>query len=328
MVNFKIDETIKGKKMKNQLNRELIEGLNESNNEEFLENVNNFVYNLITNVINDISLKSPFIRLEKCVLQPVNEMYLGAFSQLSEYTYFLGIANTQIELNSKTKKNFWKNLWRDFKAAWRLGKSKYKKSKKGLSTETIDKYKLSDLRHDMVKKMSEYLSESSIIYEYTNYISMIGKDDFGTNVKVNIYVCCFDEKKSIYKLFNERKNRFFPVDFGKRFENIEYKIKNCGSSFADMIKIFNALFSKAFNKIPNQILIESLLYCCPNVLFDENDIYKTFVNVANFIRIANPENFVSVCNSSKNIFNEPLIVKSNSQVDFSKIINMLDRYKY
>lgn len=314
--------------MKNQLNRELIEGLKESRNQEFLENVNNFVYDVITNVINDISLKSPFIRLEKCNLQPVNEMILGAFSQLSEYTYFLGIENTQIELNSKTRKNFWKNFWRDFRSAWRLGKAKYKKNKKGLSTETVDKYKLSDFRHDVVKKMAEYLSESSIIYEYTNYISMIGKDDFGTNVKINIYICCYDSKQGIYKMYNERKNKYFNINFGTRFENLKYKSKTCGQSFADMIQVFNSLFSKAYNKIPNQILMESLIFCCPNILFDENDVYKTFVNVSNYIRIANPENFVSICDASKNIFEEPLIFKANSQVDFSRIVNMLDRYKY
>ena len=316
--------------MKNQLNRELIEGLNESNNQEFAERVNDLVYGLMGEVVNSISLKSPFVRMDKCVLIPVNEVYLGSFCQLSEYTYFLGVENTQIEFNSSLKKNWWKYIWREFRASWRLGrKKKYKKIKnKAQTVENVEKYKLSDLRHDVVSKLAENLSETSIVYEYPRYVSIIGKDDFGTGVKVNIFVCIYDSNTDTYKMFKENKNKFFSINFGKSYQNLENKKKECGQMFVNMVKIFNALYSKAYDRIPNQILIESLMFNCPKILFDKKDVYQTFVNVANYIRLKDPKSFVSVCDEAKNIFDEPLIVKSGSQLEFGKIINMLDRYKY
>lgn len=315
--------------MKNLLNRELIEGLNESSNQEFLKKVNDIVFGLVSSAIEDISEKSPFIRGDKCVLVPANEVYLGAFSQLSEYDYFLGIENAQIQMNSKLKKNYLKYIWREFKAAWRLGKKKYKKRKKdAIPVAEVDKYKISDFRHDLVMKIAERVSESSLIYEFSKHISLIGSEDFGTNVKINIYVCCYEAQSQTFKMFVERKNKFFDIKFGKRFEHLDFKLKTCGNMFVDMVKIFNALYSKRYSRVPNQILIESLLFACPALLFDKKDVYKTFINVANYIRLLDPKSFASICDPSKSIFDEPLIVKSNQQIEFGKIIAMLDDFKY
>lgn len=314
--------------MRNQLNRELIEELNDSNNPEFLDHVNDKIYDLISCVISDISLKSPFIKPDKCVLMPVNELFTGATSQLSEYTYFLGVENPQIEFNSKRKSNFWKNLWREFKASWRLGKKKYKKAKMTVSTDPVDKYNIVDFKHDVVSVIADYLSQSSMVYEYNSHLSIVGIDDFGTNVRINIFVCCYDSHKNIFKLYSQRKNKYFVVDFGSRFTNISYKLKTCGQIYVDMIKLMNIIYSKNYNKIPNQILVESLLFGCPNLLFDADDVYKTFVNVSNYIRLAPPQSFISICDGKKTIFEDELITKNNSQLDYSKIISMLDNFKY
>lgn len=316
--------------MKSQLTRELIEGLNNSNNQEFLDNLNEFVFNLVSNAVVDIAGRSPFITPEKCILLPVNENFTGAISQLSEYTYFLGVDNPQIEFNSKMKRNFWKNAWREFRAAWRLGKKKYRKEKKEAKTVNngIDKYKLSDFKHDLVHRCADYLSETSIVYEYSDHISMIGIDDFGTGVRINIYPCVYDFNKKQFKMYNQNKNKFFIVDFGNRMTNLEQKSRMCGDMFVNMIRIFNALYSKAYNKIPNQILVESLIYNCPNVLFDESDLYKTFVNVANYICLSAPQTFLSVCDSTKTIFEDPLITKTSAQLDFPKIVNALEKFEY
>ena len=114
--------------MKSELNKELIESLNDSSKESFANDINEIVFALIGNAIEAISEKSPFVKAEKCALIPVNEVYLGAFCQQSEFTYFLGIDNPQIAINSRKMKNWWKFVWTEFKASWRIGKrKKYKK---------------------------------------------------------------------------------------------------------------------------------------------------------------------------------------------------------
>lgn len=327
-----INKKIKGRKMKSELNRTLVEGLNESSNKTFLDNVNNLVYNLISSAVENISQKSPFVTPQKCVLIPVNEIYTGAFTQLSEFDYFLGIDNPQIEMNTKTQKNFWKYIWKEFKASWRVGRKKYKKRKHEKEQETlpqtIEKYQLSHFRHDVVNAVADFLSQSSIIYEYGRHFAMVGNEDFGTNVKINVYVASFDSKEETFKLYTAKRNKFTLVNFGSRFENLEYKTEACGNAFTDMIKIINSLYSKHYNRVPNQILVESLLFRCPNNLFDQKDVFKTFINVANYIRISSPTTFSSICNLDKTIFEEKLITDAGEQVQYSKIIKMLDTFKY
>ena len=101
--------------MKSEINKELIKGLAEGNNQAFLEGVNNMVYNLVSAAVEAISEKSAFVVPEKCILIPVNEICTGAFTQLSTCDYFLGIENTQIEMNTKMHRNIWKYMWREFK---------------------------------------------------------------------------------------------------------------------------------------------------------------------------------------------------------------------
>lgn len=311
--------------MKNQLNRDLIEKLKESNNAEFINNINAIIPPLISQVLEDVSAKSPLVRTDKCVLLPVNEIYTGSLSQLSQCIYFLGMENPQLESNSKRKQIFWKELWRDFRSYWRIGRRKLKVSKEP-KLVTVEKYQISNFKHDVFKRLVDYLSASSIITEYQNYFTMVGNEDFGSNVLIKIYVCCYDSKSGIFKL--PIKNKFFDVNFGSRFEILNKKFEELGQTFIDILTIFNAIFSKTYNRLPNQILLESLICGCPNQLFDKEDIYKTFINVANYITLIDPLAFSSVCDPKNNIFNEKLIIKTTSQVDFNKIVNMLENFKY
>lgn len=315
--------------MKSQLDREIVEKLRESSNLEFAETVNQTVYNLVSAIVEDISKRSPFVKPEMCILQPVNEICTGAFSQLSEYVYFLGVDNINLEANSKRSKNFWKNLWREFKASFRLGRKKYKREKEpSTPILEIDKYSINNFKHDILLRSTQFLSPSSIITEYANCVTFIGNNDFGTNVLIKIYVCCYDHKTNTFKYPLPNKNKFLPLSFGQRFENLSLKGEKHGKLFVDILKVFNSIYSKNYNSLPNQILLESLIWGTPDVLFDKKNFYKTFINVANYIRLASPSSFASICDSSKNIFQEPLIIKATKQVDFGRIVNMLDRFKY
>lgn len=314
--------------MREALNKEIIEGLTSSGNVEFLESINNLVYSLISTTVTEISQKSPFIKVENCVLTPVNELYTGAVTQLSQYSYFLGVDNREIVFKSRVTKNWLKAFWREFKASWRLGrKKKYKDKPQTLSTATAEKYKLSDFKNDLILKISDHLSKTSVIYDNGSYITLVGKDDFGSGVRINIYVCLFNAQSKEYTLQKSSGN-LFTVQFGKRYDNLSKKAKAVGSGFGNMVKVFNSIYSKSYNRIPNQILMESLLFNCPDELYKKGDLYSTFVDVANFIKFSSASSVPSICDESKSIFEEELIVDGATQNDFARIVGMLEKFRF
>jgi len=319
--------------MKAELNRELIESLNESNNEKFAETLNETVYGVVSQSLEQICEKSPLVKMEKCVFTPVDEIYLGSFCQRSQYNYFLGIDNPQIAFNSKRVRNWWAYVWRTFKESWRIGRKKKKKrkdveDKKEKAPISVDKYNINDFKNDLFNRIANNISETSIVYNYPDHISIIGNDDFGFGVKVNIYVCYYETKTETFKLYRESRNKFIDYAFKNRFKNLEDKVSRCGKSFVDMAKLINSIYSKTYNVIPNQIIVESLLFSCPDLLFDNNDVYNTFVNVTNYIRMMSINSFVSICDENLPLGNEKLISTTNSHADYSRIISMLDKYKY
>ena len=316
--------------MKRDLNKDLIEGLRDSTNVEFVDNLNYATFALVNQALIDLSNKSSYIQPEKAYLTPVNEIYLHAMTSQSEYTYFLGIANTEIELNSLDKKHYFKNLWKRFVRAFKMSRKKKKKKRKDKEvTPTVsvtkEKYTIDELKNDFIYYLSNLISTSSIIYEYEDHISIIGKEEFGTNVKINIYITMYDEKNGIFKMYNARKNRYYEVDLNERFKNLDKKINSC-ENFINVVKIYNSLYSKAYNKVPNQILIESLVFNCPDILF-EHDVYQTFLNVSNYIRMTDTDALRSICNNSKSVFKEKLIVDAGAQVEFARLLRVLDNYK-
>ena len=216
--------------------------------------------------------------------------------------------------------------------AWKATRKKKKKKKKEVSEEELvakrlsAKYTIDDLKSDIIFHLSNFVTPTTIIYDFDNHISIIGKEDFGSNVKINIYVCMFDEKNRVFKLYNGRKNKFYDIDFTQRFSNLANKMESCGKSFQNLVKIYNSLYCRAYNKVPNQILIESLLFNCPDNLF-VNDIYQTFLNVSNYIRLVDVTSLRSICDNTKTIFKEKLVLDVNAQVDFSRLIRILDNYK-
>ncbi len=316
--------------MKAVLDRELVESLNDSSDQEFAVKINTIVFNLVGTALSEIEERSPFIKVDKCVLLPFDEAYTGAFCQLSEYNYILGIDNPEIAFNSVKKRYWWANLWKTFRSYWRIGRKK-KKSKKNVDVEkpvTFEKYRLENLKGDLIHRMADYISETSVEYEFPAYITLIGPDDFGPGVKINILIAYFESATETFKVYSHSKNKFKEVNFGTRFAKIDEKTEQVGPMFVNMIKIINQVYGKAYGSVPNQIILESLLYSAPNYLFDSNDVYKTFVNIANYIRFKDPKTIPSICHDDKMFLKDKITGLLGSTSDYPKILSVLDRYKY
>ena len=316
--------------MKSELDRELVENLNESVDNDFIKKLNTTVYGLVETALAEIEEKSPFIKVDKCVLIPVDETYTGAFCQQSEYTYFLGIDNPTIAFNTTRKRNWWKHLWKTFKSYWRIGrkKRKPKKGEKEAAPVTFEKYQIKDLKADLILRMANYMQETSVAYEFNNHITLVGPEDFGPGVKINIVVCYYEGKTNTFKLYSASKNKFIDYNFGSRYELLDQKRAEVGEMFVNMEKILNQIFSKAYGYVPNQMIVESLLYSAPNNLFVDKDVYQTFVNIANYIRFKDPRKIPSIAYPDKMFLKDKFTFLIGSTVDYSRIVTMLDRFKY
>lgn len=322
--------------MKININRRLIQGIIDSANPEFIYSMDEKIQNIIVNVVDDLSNRCPYVSLNNTILQPVNEVFTGGFSSNAQFCYFLGVENTQIEMNTIEKKHFWKSLKRKFLNAWyktRSVKKRKRKKDKDIEQEnvpesqekkTASNYKLVHLKLDIQDALLNFLSETSIVYYFNKYLKIIGKDDFGTEVEVLLYIVLFDSEKNIYKMYNSKKNKFLEIDFKDRFKNLIEKSERVGDNFVNMIKIFNSIYKLGLDDNANQILIESLLYNVPDKLFEGDDIYSCFIKIVNYLRITNATNFVSIANSEKTIFKDILFYGSSSAVDFTRFLRLFD----
>ena len=78
--------------MKYDLNKDLIEGLHDSTNQEYVDKLNNLVYALVGDVIASLSDKSSFIQEDKVVLVPANELYLQALCSSCSIVFAISIS--------------------------------------------------------------------------------------------------------------------------------------------------------------------------------------------------------------------------------------------
>lgn len=312
------------------ISRQLIESIAVEDNSEFAEEIENKVGNLVSLAVEDLSHTVPFVSLENCVLQPATENFNGAMTPESDYVYFLGFTSPQIELNCLQYNDSWKKFKERAVFAWNNSK-KPKKRKKNKKEQEVsptaynyvaEKYNLDALQDDLQRALVKNLTQTSIVYNNSSSLRVIGRDEFGPKTQIILYPCLLEGED--YKFLISRKKGFFKVNFTKRAQLINEKIERVGYDYIIMIKILNSLFRSTdrFGLAPNQIFIESLLYNVPDDLFIGDDIYDNFIKIVNYLNLTDISNFVSIANPEKKI-NEDRLTKLN-QVAFLKFLNSLD----
>jgi len=314
-----------------QITRELINSIANQNNKKFVKNVNNRVNETLALAIDNLSSKVSYINLKNVTLQPVNELITNSFVDNSNCVYFLGIENAQLEMNTAKKMNFWHNFKERLKFAWEnrkaFGKRKKKKRKKKMKLEEqkphtrIDpsKYSIYNLAEDLQESLSNYLSETTIITLFDNAVEIVGKDDFGSNTSIIVYLVNMSE--NIFKFYAGRKKGFINIDIKKRIDIVNDKIKQVGENYVKMLKIINSLFYNVNGFMPNQFYIESVLNSCPNELFNNKDIYKVYIKIINYLSLKTIRNIKSINDETKTI-NED-IVCGNAGIAFNKMLNVI-----
>lgn len=304
--------------MKNKvIDKSIVEGIVRSDNSEFVEKIDKRVNLILSNAVNDLSGQIAYINLDNSVLQPVNENLNGGITDNSKYVYFLGVDNTQLELNTLKSTTFWKDLknkliwaWqnRNYRRRRRALKKKAKQDK--LEGEAFgydfdpSKYNIYMLCEDLHTAIAKYAKETSVIYLEGDKIRIIGKDEFGPTTQIEIYPVIFDGE--VFKYYAGRKKGFINVDIFARTDKINEKYKKVGENLINMIKVFNVLYYFANKAMPNQIFIESLLCYCPDELFKGDDVYTVFVKIINYLNMTSIKDVPSLCNPEKTIFQDEL----------------------
>lgn len=308
------------------LTRELIEGILRNSNDDFLQATEEKVRGLLSLAVEDLSSHIPYISLNNVILEPVNEVLSGGFTDNSKFEYFLGVDNPQLEINSM-RNDTWKRIKDRVVFAWKnrnAGKKRRRRKKeveiKPLKSEPFDpeKYNLNSLAHDLQLAVAHYLSETSIVYLEGNRIRIVGKDDFGTNTQIIVYITLYNNE--YYRFFRGRKKGFLKFDNALRIAAINNKVDSVGIEYIEMIRVFNTLYYNVNHFMPNQIFIESILYNCPDELFVENS-YDCFVKILNYLIMADIKNFKSIVNPDKSIFID--LVCGNSAIGYRKMLDKL-----
>ncbi len=318
--------------VKLNVSKELIDKIADQQNDKYLKSTHNLICKIMGETLKDLSSKTSFVSMDNVVFQPANELVSGAFIDGSVFTYLLGVQNVQLEINTSRSASFWKNLKDRLTFAWEnrktfIRKKKHKKIKKdknkelGINEEKfkIDplKYTINDLAEDAQKTIINYLSETSLVYLNKNLLQIIGKDDFGSNTQIFIYVVNYDGV--YFKQFAGKKKGFINIDIDSRIDSLTKKIDEVGDNFIKILKIFNSLYFNTNGNMCNQVFLESILCSCPGDLFEGDEIYKVFLKLINHISIISLKTIKSINNPNLTIFKDE--VCGNCILNFNKMLS-------
>lgn len=316
------------------ITRGLIESIVRNDNIEYIDAVDEKMKAIVSNAVEDLSKQISYVNLNNVILQPANELLNGAMTDNSKFVYFLAVDNAQIDLNTSRSSRFWKNLKNRIVYAWnnRKVKKKVSKRKKKQEEESLQEVKISfdpanyniyNLAEDLQTAIAKYMLPTTLLYLNDNRITVVGKEDFGSNTQIVLILVLYDGEK--FKYFVNKKQGYISVDFSTRIQSLNEKIERVGGVFVDVLKILNVLYYDINNYMPNQIFMESVLYNCPDDLFEENEAYKTFVKIINYLSMHSMREFKSVENPENSIFKDKLC--GNSASGFARLLHHLTNMK-
>lgn len=320
-----------------KISKQLIEMIANKDNSKIVKNINEKVSELLTITVENLANKTSYISLENVVLQPVNELFNNAFVDGSSYVYLLGIENAQLQLNTIKKESKWKDFkkkliffWQNRKALKKAKKKRRRKKNKeeikpNNDNKSIDptKYTIFDLTEDLQQSLSNYLSETTMIYLNRNSLEIVGKDDFGPNVKIVLHIVNIEDHQ--FKYYTGNKSSFLNINLTTRYQYLSEKQLIVGENFTKMIKILNSLYLNVNGILPNQVFIESILCSCPDDLFEGEDIYKVYLKIINFISLKTIRKIKSINDTTKTILEDKIC--GTSGIGFNKLLQVVGKEK-
>ncbi len=316
-----------------KITKQLIEMIANKDNSQFVKTINDKVNNLFSLAIENLAGKVSYVSLENVTLQPINEIFNNSFVDGSTYIYLLGVENAQLQLNTIKKESFWKNFKKNFVYFWKNRKALRKRKKRRRKKEqekpqpnlNIDqtKYTIFDLAEDLQQSLSNFLTETTMIYLDRNSIQIVGKEDLGSNVKVVIYV--ISQEQQTFKHFVSTKAGYIDINLTNRYHLLSEKQFFAGENFTKMLRIFNGLYLNVNGNLPNQIFLESVLCSVPEDLYQGEDVYKVYLKIVNYLSLKTIRNIKSINEPSKTIHDDK--VCGGCGIGFNKMLAEIGKDK-
>lgn len=321
-------------KVENIFSKDLIYELARPLDSSYVDNAYANITNIVRSSITEMCKHRPIVTGVDFEL--VNECLTFSESQTSSLDLFVVLHSPQLELSTTNlNKNFFKKLYRRFilalrqikeeKAQKKVRRKKKKQQAVLQQTQSIKSpnfsqhnYSIPQFKNDILLELVKYVTEKSLIVVNSKHISLFCKEDYGLNS--NLYFVF--KSNNYYKLFDSNTCKFILVNFKDRLNNIKNKNDATNNNFSKMLRVFNGLFLNIMGNSLNQILIESILYNCPNELFQNADVYDMFIKIFNFIRLKSISNFKSITND-KDLLNEVLC--KNKVNEFGKFLNIIQK---
>lgn len=292
--------------------------LNVSKNiiEQFAHDVNQTAFeNTIDIVVQRISLgmenllaKNAFITGYQ--IEIANEVLTGGETPYSNVELFLEIdapliEQNQVKMHGNKYKNWLRQFWKEFRQNFKIF-SKKKKSKKAMENaekklDQTKEYNISHLFKDIQIQIAKTHYKTASIQIYPNKILISDKTEYSSN----IYVYPVFVHDKIIKQYNTQNSKVNIIDYKNRFDNIDDMNVLTYDMYTTLVRVLNTIFYSIFDRLPNQIFIESILYNVP-VEFYTDDIYETTINVFNYLKNCSLNDLVSVCDDGTKLFKDKL----------------------
>ena len=322
------------------VSKQMILSIANKDSKNYVKTVNEKVHGVVSLAVEKLASSVSYVSFDNTVLQPANELFSDSMVDNSEFIYLLGIESAQLDINTSKKSGFWNKFKARCKYAWdnrTLFKKRKKRKRRKKAREQQEneekkqeklkkmqfdpsKYTVYNLAEDFQSALCEHLQPTSIVYQGNNKIEIVGKEDFGPNVRIVIYLVSLVEGEFKYYT-GKKKRQFLDLNMERRYKIMKEKKKSAGKYFVKVMKLFNALYFNANMKMPNQIFLESVLVSCPDELFDGEDAYKVFVKVLNYISVKTLKNIPSILDEELNIFED--IRCGDNGLGFNKIISSI-----
>lgn len=279
---------------------------------------------ILTNAINDIRKRNPYIS-ENFEILKINEFYSGAILPNSSLDVMLVLNSPQLEFNTvKLIKKKFSTFVNRLKFSLKNSKKTKKRDKYiATSTENLNKektnYTIPIFEKDLLNAVANYITPMTIV-SINNGVLQINGEDLA--FKVNIFPVI--NKFGSYNFYLYNKNKFLNIDYKNRFEILEYMQKNFGEKFINLIRIFNALYFNLYGNCANSLLIESLIFNLPDETYNKNTNYEMFVFAVNFLANSKISSLISITDFSKKIFQDKLC--SASVLDIVNFIKDIKKF--